>query len=223
MSGVEITEPLHESGAPPVDSNGRPIDLDKYPSSVYFIVGSEAVERFSFYGLRAILALYLTDFLLMSEDVATTVVHTFVFTSYAMALVGGWISDTKLGKFKTILYFSVIYTFGTICQAVTAIPGITGYPPQPWGVAISLFLIAIGTGGIKPCVSAFVGDQFVPGQEKLLVQVFSVFYFAINLGSLLSTFITPMVHQYYAFWIAFSLPAALMILATFVVWLGRRR
>lgn len=72
---------------------------------------------------------------------------------------------------------------------------ITALPPlgagEIAGPMIGLFLIALGTGGIKPCVSAFGGDQFTSDQSRLLQSFFSVFYFAINAGSLLSMLITP--------------------------------
>ena len=86
---------------------------------------------------------------------------------------------------------------------------------------VGLFLIAFGTGGIKPCVSAFGGDQFIrPQQDKQLEQFFSVFYFAINAGSLISTFVTPILREDVhcfgedsCFSLAFGLPAALMLVA----------
>lgn len=84
---------------------------------------------------------------------------------------------------------------------------------------LGLFLIAVGTGGIKPCVSSFGGDQFVlPQQERQLQRFFSVFYFSINAGSVLSSFLTPMLREYHClgsnedcYPLAFGLPAALMI------------
>ena len=63
--------------------------------------------------------------------------------------------------------------------------------PSRYGPIIGLLLISLGTGGIKPCVTAFGGDQFSSGQEKWRMSFFSAFYFIINLGSTLSTFITP--------------------------------
>jgi solute carrier family 15 oligopeptide transporter 1 len=95
---------------------------------------------------------------------------------------------------------------------------------------LGLFIIALGTGGIKPCVSAFGGEQFVrPQQDKQLEQFFSVFYFAINAGSLISTFVTPILREDVqcfgsnsCFPLAFGVPAVLMIVAVgkcVVIWL----
>ncbi len=86
---------------------------------------------------------------------------------------------------------------------------------------VGLFIIAVGTGGIKPCVSAFGGDQFVrPQQERQLEQFFSVFYFSINAGSLISTYVTPYLREKVhcfgdesCFPLAFGVPAILMIVA----------
>ena len=84
---------------------------------------------------------------------------------------------------------SILYAVGNLTVSLTALPPL-GSPEVP-GPMIGLLLIAFGTGGIKPCVSAFGGDQFTSDQEKLLQSFFSVFYFAINAGSLLSMLITP--------------------------------
>jgi len=84
---------------------------------------------------------------------------------------------------------------------------------------LGLFLIALGTGGIKPCVSAFGGDQFIlPQQERQLAMFFSLFYFAINTGSLISTVLTPVIRDTKCFendcyFVAFLVPAILMILS----------
>lgn len=107
--------------------------------------------------------------------------------------------------------------------AVTAIPGLMpGEPPAAWGAIVSLLLIALGTGGIKSSVSAFVGDQFVTGQEHLLATVFALFYWIINIGSLMSTILTPILRTI-SFALAFGVPAVLLLVATFVFWLGRNR
>jgi solute carrier family 15 oligopeptide transporter 1 len=91
-----------------------------------------------------------------------------------------------------------------------------------------LAAIALGTGGIKPCVAAFGGDQFGPGQEKQLQKFFSFFYISINAGSLLSTFITPILREDVhcfgredCFPLAFGVPSALMIVALGLFLLGR--
>lgn len=194
----------------------------RYPKSVWFILGTELCERFSFYGFKAILALYLKNYLRMSEDTATAMVHAFIFAAYSSPIFGGWLSDSFLGKFWTIFCLALVYSAGNIVTAITAIPGVTGTPPHWWGVAIGLFLVAFGTGGIKPCVSSFGGDQFASSDNELMTSFFAVFYLSINLGSTASTFFTPLLRNYFGYPLAFSCPAILLVTATIIFALGYR-
>lgn len=137
-------------------------------------------------------------------------------------------SDSLLGKYWTILSLSIVYCFGSIILAGTSFPGITGTPPSPWGCFLGLTLLALGTGGIKPCVSSFGGDQFFRNQVATIALFFTVFYFTINAGSVLSMFITPLlrsdVHCYgqkSCYPLAFGLPAILMIVATIIFMAGK--
>ena len=97
--------------------------------------------------------------------------------------------------FRTILYVSVVYCTGNLIVFMTSLPPLgTG---EIAGPMVGLFLIALGTGGIKPCVPAFGGDQFTSDQSHLLQRFFSVFYFAMSVGSLLSMLITPVLRGWY--------------------------
>ena len=195
----------------------------KYPRSVIFIIGNEFCERFSFYGMKAILPIYLTAYLLYSENRSTTIIHTFNFMAYFFTIFGGILSDSWLGKFKTILYLSIVYCIGSCVLAGTSFPALTGNPPTSWGMWIGLVLLSVGTGGIKPCVSSFGGDQFHPSQTRRIETFFSAFYWAINAGSVLSMFITPILRQDVhcfgqesCYPLAFGLPAFLMLIATVI-------
>lgn len=96
-----------------------------------------------------------------------------------------------------------------------------------WSTAGALGLIAFGTGGIKPCVAAFGGDQIQysmpdgPTKERLHRQFFSMYYFAVNAGSVLSTILTPVLRADFSYAVAFAVPAALMMCALLIFWLGR--
>lgn len=139
--------------------------------------------------------------------------------AYFFPVFGAIISDNWLGKFRTILYVSVIYAAGNILLALAS-AGPLHIPQVPFSL-LALFLIAVGTGGIKPCVAAFGGDQFVlPQQEVQLAAFFSVFYFSINAGSLISTFLTPVLREDVhcfgensCFPLAFAVPGALMLVS----------
>lgn len=198
-----------------------------YPKSVFFIVGNEFCERFSYYGMRTILVIYLTNILLYSEADAKIIYHAFTMFVYFFPIFGAILSDSFLGKFNTILYVSMIYAGGSVLLALTATDPV-GLPKTEFSI-IGLLLIAIGTGGIKPCVSAFGGDQFVlPQQELQFATFFSLFYFSINAGSLISTFLTPVlrnnVHCFgneSCFPLAFAVPGILMIISIVIFAAGR--
>ncbi|KAL6100860.1 slc15a1 [Pungitius sinensis] len=204
-----------------------------YPLSIFFIVVNEFCERFSYYGMRAVLVLYFKYFLHWDDDLATSIYHVFVALCYLTPILGAIVADSWLGKFKTIIYLSVVYAIGQVTMAVSAIHDITDTDrdgtPNTMTVHVvlsmlGLFLIALGTGGIKPCVAAFGGDQFSDHQEKQRRTFFSVFYLCINGGSLLSTIITPILRaqdcgiysQQKCYSLAFGVPAALMVVALVV-------
>nr|XP_016942457.1 peptide transporter family 1 [Drosophila suzukii] len=212
-----------EEPAPQITSPAIP-----YPKSVAFIISNEFCERFNYYGMRTILVLYLTNKLGYNEETATVLFHTFTMLVYIFPLIGALIADGWLGKYKTILYLSLVYSLGAMVVSFGAVP-LTGMPTKAVTV-VGLLLIAIGTGGIKPCVSAFGGDQFsLPAQSLQLAKFFSLFYFAINAGSLISTTFTPIlradVHCFGdqdCFSLAFGVPAILMIISVLIFMAGKR-
>src|SRR4051812_34907462 len=122
-----------------------------YPPQIKYIVGNEACERFSFYGMRSILVIFMVSQLLMKDHEAKAIFHLFVSAVYFTPLIGAWIADRYWGKYKTILYLSIVYCMGH---------GVLAWRDDKPGLYTGLALIAIGSGGIKACVSAFVGDQF---------------------------------------------------------------
>lgn len=193
----------------------------KYPKSVFFILGNEFCERFSFYGMRAVLILYLTNWLGFGEDVGTAIFHSFVMLCYFSPIIGAILADGYIGRYKTILYVSLLYAAGNLVMAITAVP-----PPEWYGPALGLILIGLGTGGIKPNVSSFGADQFRSDQEKERYTFFSAFYFAINLGSTLSIILTPILradvkcYGNECYPLAFGIPAALMVIATIIFCAG---
>jgi POT family proton-dependent oligopeptide transporter len=193
----------------------------QYPWSVWFIISTELCERFAFYGFKTILTLYLNEFLKFSPDSATSIVHAFIFLAYFTPLLGGFLADSILGKYWTIFSLSLLYCAGQSIISFTAIPGVTGKPPHWWGCALGLFLVAFGTGGIKPCVSSFGGDQIKENQTELLASFFALFYFSVNLGSTVSTFLIPIIRTHFGYAIAFSIPAVLLIIATCIFGAGK--
>lgn len=207
-----------------------PHDTAGMPPGIPYIIGNEAAERFSFYGMRAILAVFLTQHLLgkdgslavMDDHASNVWQHNFVAAVYFFPILGSILSDWLLGKYRTILLLSMVYCAGHAVMALVDFPALTQVDPR-WVLFAALALIAIGSGGIKPCVSAHVGDQFGPKNKHLLSKIFGWFYFAINFGSTVSTFLTPLLLVKFGPGVAFGVPGVLMAIATFVFWLGRKQ
>lgn len=190
------------------------------PPGIPYIVANEAAERYSYYGMRAILVIFMTRFLLdprgeldlMSDEQAKTWFHGFVTAVYFFPILGAIVSDGFLGKYRTIMALSIVYCLGHLTLALDDTRS---------GLALGLGLIAVGSGGIKPCVSAHVGDQFGHTNAHLLPKVFGWFYFAINVGALASIlFAEPLLHRFGPS-VAFGVPGVLMALATLFFWMGR--
>ncbi len=206
---------------------------DNMPSGIAYIVGNEAAERFSFYGMKTILAVFMTQYLLtatgdsafLTKTEATEWVSLFVASAYFFPVIGALIADAILGKYLTIMALSIVYCLGHLCLAFIDLPGsvlTATMEPKGWLIA-GLVLVALGSGGIKPCVSANVGDQFGAKNAHLLERVYGWFYFAINFGSLFSTLLTPWMLKNYGPGWAFGIPGILMAIATLVFWMGRHK
>uniref|UniRef100_A0A9J8CYD7 Solute carrier family 15 member 2 n=2 Tax=Cyprinus carpio TaxID=7962 RepID=A0A9J8CYD7_CYPCA len=193
-----------------------------YPVSIAFIVVNEFCERFSYYGMKAVLTLYFIHYLNWDKDLSTAVYHAFSSLCYFTPLLGALIADSWLGKFKTIIYLSIVYVIGHVVKSVGAIPDVGDSTLHIALSMVGLVLIAFGTGGIKPCVAAFGGDQFDEENTEERTKFFSIFYMSINAGSVLSTIVTPILRgdvkcfggDCYA--LAFGVPAALMVIALVV-------
>ncbi|MDM4771564.1 MFS transporter [Solimonas sp. SE-A11] len=186
----------------------------RMPAGIPYIISNEFAERFCFYGINAILSIYMVQFLHVGEAQATTWQSLFKSGAYFFPLVGAIVSDVFWGKFRTIITFSIAYSIGCAVLALTS---------DTTGLAIGLFLIAFGTGGIKPCVSTDVGDQFTSRNQHLIERAFSWFYLSINAGALISILLCPWLLQTSGPRWAFGIPAVAMALATLVFWLGRDR
>jgi POT family proton-dependent oligopeptide transporter len=197
------------------------------PPGIPFIISNEVAERFSFYGMRTILVIFMTRYLFlmdgkggtpMSETEATAHYHSFTAWVYFTPLLGALLSDIFLGKYRTIILLSIVYCLG---HAALACMGYFG-ASEKWLFG-GLLLIVIGSGGIKPCVSAHVGDQFGARNSYLLTRIYNWFYCAINLGSFISTLMTPWLLEWHGPHWAFGIPGVLMAIATVLFWMGRHR
>jgi proton-dependent oligopeptide transporter, POT family len=210
--------PMNELAA----AEGRlPETDDRIPRQIRYIIGNEGCERFSFYGMRNILTVFLVSSLLMHlpegdrARAAKDVFHTFVIGVYFFPLLGGWLADRFFGKYNTIFWLSLVYCAGHACLAI--------FEDNRTGFYTGLALIALGSGGIKPCVSAFVGDQFDQRNKHRAKVVFDAFYWIINFGSFFASALMPWFLRGFGPSVAFGIPGALMFIATLILWLGRKQ
>jgi POT family proton-dependent oligopeptide transporter len=193
----------------------------RLPRQIPYIIGNEACERFSFYGMRNILTPFLVGTLLLyapeaeRAGIAKEVFHTFVIGVYFFPLLGGWLSDRFFGKYYTVLSLSLVYVAGHACLAL--------FEDNRTGFYTGLALIAVGSGGIKPLVSAFVGDQFTRENKHLSKIVYDAFYWSINFGSFFASLLMPIFLRSFGAAVAFGIPGALMLIATIVFWAGRHK
>src|SRR3970040_211775 len=194
----------------------------KLPRQIPYIIGNEACERCSFSGMRNILVPSLVSSMLLAylpagdrEGAAKDIFHTFVIGVYFFPLLGGWISDRFFGKYNTVLWLSLVYVAGHACLAL--------FEDNRNGFYTGLFLIALGSGGIKPLVSAFVGDQFDQTNKSKAKVVYDAFYWTINFGSFFASLLMPIFLRSYGPGVAFGIPGVLMFIATVIFWMGRHK
>lgn len=204
------------------DYRTTPEETQGIPPGIPYIVANEAAERFSYYGMSSILVIFMTGYLLdrqgrpdhLTEAAANAWYHTFVSCVYFLPVLGAFLADAVIGKYRTVLILSVVYCLGHFSLAMN---------DTRLGLTIGLALIALGAGGIKPCVSAIVGDQFGAANQHRLTRIFNWFYFSINLGSAFATYLIPELLDRAGARLAFATPGFFMVLATLVFWFGRRR
>jgi len=177
------------------------------PKQIRYIIGNEGCERFSFYGMRNILTVFLVSSLLLylpeSERArgAKDVFHTFVIGVYFFPLLGGWLADRFFGKYNTIFWLSLVYCVGQACLA----------------------MFVTNRTGIKPCVAAFVGDQFDQTNKHRAKVVFEAFYWIINFGSFFASLLMPIFLRHLGPAVAFGVPGVLMFISTAILWAGRKQ
>lgn len=200
----------------------NPLPIAGLPPGIPYIIGNEAAERFSYYGMRAVLVVFMSQYLMssagypdpMSEEEAKGYFHLFVSAAYFTPILGALLADGWLGKYRTIILLSLVYCLGHLVLALD---------DTRTGLLLGQSLIALGAGGIKPCVSAHVGDQFAQTNRHLLSRVYGWFYFALNSGAFVSMLVTPWLLENYGPSLAFGVPGILMLAATAIFWAGRYR
>lgn len=196
-----------------------------FPKAAPYIIGTEFAERFSFYGMKAILATFLVSNFFNPENNAAlqanaeaqsnSITHLFNAITYGFSILGGLLADRYLGRYKTIVYLSILYIIGHLFLAV--------FESDYYLFLTGLMLIAVGAGGVKPNVSVMVGDQFENTNDKNITKLYDMFYFSINLGAFFSMLTIPVLKHKFGAAVAFGVPGLLMLAALLIFLAGTRK
>ncbi len=195
-----------------------PTPTDKNPPGIWHILGAETAERYAYYGMTLILTEFMTKHLVggaMSDTSGISWYHNFKSITYLFPICGAIIADMWLGKFRTIILFSLIYCVGLLALTVDQ---------SRVGLYICMVGVAVGSGFIKPCMSANVGDQFGKQNQHLMAKIYNWFYFAINIGAFIGPFIAAKLMDSKRFgpqW-AFGMCFIAMLCSIVVFWSGRK-
>lgn len=187
---------------------------NRHPRGFWFVFWGELAERASFYGMKALLVLYMIDVLGYSDANSATVASFFTALAYILPIVGGYVADRWLGKFRTIIYFAIPYILGHI---------ILGTFDNNVGLYVALALLAGGSGTIKPNISTLMGLMYQKeGKSHLLSQAFSWFYMAINIGAASTVSTLPFIRDRWGYGAAFMAPTVMMVIALAIFYMGKK-
>ncbi|ERM97850.1 hypothetical protein AMTR_s00118p00129200 [Amborella trichopoda] len=215
------------------DVHGRPAvrsGTGGWRSSL-FIIGVEVAERLAYYGASSNLITYLTDYLNQNTATAAKNVNIWSGVASLLPLLGAFVADSYLGRYRTIIISSLIYLLGLILLTLSAaVPSLQPngcYKTEPRALAkchgsstfqvafffFSLYLIALGQGGHKPCVQSFGADQFNeddPTERRGKASFFNWWYMGICGGSLLAVSVVMYVQDNMGWGLGFGIPAVAM-------------
>ena len=189
-----------------------------HPTGLYVLFFTEMWERFSYYGMRGILVLYMATSataidpgLGWSNKDAIWLYGWYTMLVYVASIPGGWIADKFLGQKKTVMLGGLLLCFG---HGILAIP-------QSWAFFTGLVLIILGVGGLKPNISTMVGGLYKEGDIRR-DSGFTIFYIGINIGAFLASITVGLVAYYYGWHYGFGLAGIGMILGQIVFHLGAK-
>uniref|UniRef100_A0ACD5WR20 Uncharacterized protein n=1 Tax=Avena sativa TaxID=4498 RepID=A0ACD5WR20_AVESA len=180
----------------------------------FFVLGAEFSECLCFFAVSRNLVTYLTTMLHESNVDAARSVSTWIGTCFLTPLLGAFLADTYWGRYSTILVFLSLYAIGMLTTTVSALflPSSDNSGIHRVAVYLGLYLVALGTGGIKSCSSALGADQFDDADpvERVSKGSFNWYYFSINIGSLLSATVLVWVQDNIGWSVGFAIPTVLM-------------
>nr|GMD06799.1 protein NRT1/ PTR FAMILY 8.1-like [Ipomoea batatas]GMD44984.1 protein NRT1/ PTR FAMILY 8.1-like [Ipomoea batatas] len=237
MEEIREEDDDHTTRDGTVDIRNEPADKTKTGTwkACPFILGTEGCERLAYYGMSTNLVNYLRQQLDQNNVTASKTVTNWQGTCYATPLLGAFLADSYLGRYRTIACFSTLYVLGMALLTMSA--STKGLKPacdkeacHPTGMQsaacyVALYLIAFGTGGIKPCVSAFGADQFDDNDTKekeTKSSFFNYFYLAINMGALFATSVLVWLQTHVGWGWGFGIPAVTMAISVLFFYAGTR-
>lgn len=196
--------------------NTKQKELFGHPIGLYILFFTELWERFSFYGMRAILTLYMTaqisgdnPGLGWNNDFAFEIYGWYGMLVYVLSIPGGIIADKFIGQKKTVLLGGLILVAGHSILAIEA----------PWAFYTGLILIVLGVGGLKPNISTMVGGLYAPGDIRR-DSGFTIFYIGINIGAFLASLIVGYVGETVGWHYGFGMAGVGMLIGLLVYLFG---
>ncbi|KAM6546693.1 hypothetical protein CsatB_027429 [Cannabis sativa] len=202
------------TGDSSVDANGKRAVKQNTGNwkACFFIIGAEFCEGLSFFGISSNLVTYFTKELHQGNAAAAKAVSAWQGTTYLTPFIGAIVADAYFGKYWTIAVFSTIYFIGLCALTLSAsLPG-----PSSFFFICGLYLVALGTGGIKPCVSPFGGDQFDNTDSKERSKkrsFFNWFYFTMSIGIFIATTFLAWIQDNVGWGLGFGIPTMCMGIA----------
>ncbi len=163
-----------------------------HPKGLYVLYSTEMWERFNFYGMRAILSLFLVNALAFKQNEASILYGGFLGLSYLMPMIGGYVSDRYLGNRNCIILGGLVMSIGQLFLFGSASTFQTNFSMASLFMWIGLLFLIVGNGFFKPNISSMVGSLYPKGDSRL-DSAFTIFYMGINTGAFLGMLICPMV------------------------------
>lgn len=165
----------------------------RHPKGLWVLFGTEMWERFNFYGMRALLTLFMVNSLLIKEADAAIIYGGFLALCYLTPLLGGFIADKYIGNRNAILIGGSLMAIGQFLLFISASTFSADLGSSKMIMWLALFVIIFGNGFFKPNISSMVGSLYPKQEKSKLDSAFTIFYMGINIGAFLGQFICPYV------------------------------
>lgn len=219
---------MSDTAASPIPADlARETPLLGHPRGLYVCFATELWERFSFYGMKYLLLLYLTKYHLFSDANGLEVLGSYAALVYAMPVIGGLLADRYLGMRKAVVFGGALLVLGHLGmafegeQARVTSDGIVRDDGALQVFYFSLALIVVGVGFLKPNISTIVGQLYAVGDPRRDAG-FTIFYMGINIGSFAATILCGYLGETYGWSYGFGLAGIGMLVGLVTFLRGQR-